>query len=278
MRLIASLKSSVSAIEIIKQVFTKQINAEIENFGLLRLNALNPDAPKLHVLLTSDKSLCGNYNALIFRHFGKIIKNTSDYKVVPIGSKGVSYANSNHNNFIIRSAKFMDLFNDHSQINILLEEIFSMYESGQISELIVHYVHSVSIASRHAHSESLFDLSSLLGDNCTNKDMQIITKELENVEGEAGHSEHNKEVDSILYEPDKSQVLLNLKRIYFRARFFNFFRNAYFSEMASRMIAMDSANRNSGEIQKKLTLEYNKKRQAAITNDLIDIINGSENI
>ena len=55
---------------------------------------------------------------------------------------------------------------------------------------------------------------------------------------------------------------------FLRARFFNIFRNAYFSELASRMVAMDSASRNSSEIEKSLTIDYNKKSKSITEDDL----------
>ena len=83
---------------------------------------------------------------------------------------------------------------------------------------------------------------------------------------------------NVIFEPEELEILKTMKNFYFRAKFFNFFRNAHFSELASRMIAMDNANRNSSELGKKMTLKYNKKRQENITKELIDIVNGSENV
>jgi F-type H+-transporting ATPase subunit gamma len=79
-----------------------------------------------------------------------------------------------------------------------------------------------------------------------------------------------------IYEPDGGEILSQLLPKSLRTRIFQSFLETQAGEQASRMIAMDAATRNAGDLIDQLTLDYNRARQAAITKELIEIVSGAE--
>ena len=93
-----------------------------------------------------------------------------------------------------------------------------------------------------------------------------------NTEGE------NKSEDSYEFEPDEDEILNNLLPMNISTQIFKAMLENSASEQGARMSAMDNATRNAGEMVDKLTIEYNRSRQAAITKELIEIISGAESL
>ena len=103
------------------------------------------------------------------------------------------------------------------------------------------------------------------------QEQQIIP--LKNSEVEGNSSDDNYE-----FEPDEDEILSNLLPKNISTQIFKAMLENSASEQGSRMSAMDSATRNAGEMVDKLTIEYNRSRQAAITKELIEIISGAESL
>jgi F-type H+-transporting ATPase subunit gamma len=92
------------------------------------------------------------------------------------------------------------------------------------------------------------------------------------------NSEEDKSEDSYEFEPDEDEILSNLLPKNISTQIFKAMLENSASEQGSRMSAMDNATRNAGEMVDKLTIEYNRSRQAAITKELIEIISGAESL
>lgn len=284
MQLIASSKmkkaqeevqSSNRTIEKIKTIFLSALEGmdPMQAVSSLNLAPVNPQAPVLYLLLSSDRGLCGNYNALVARKLQEMTKNDGNFLLGFVGKKVKSMlaAKYQHDKILPEiSYSFNEVFASSEKINLILDQIFNMFSEGKISDCQIIYVFAKNAISKEVKMQSLFDFKMLeYLCNCDPKSNKIASLS----------QEDEIDLDSKkIFEPGQLQVLQIAKDFYFRAKFFNFFRNAYFAEVASRMVAMDNAGKNSSEIQKNLTLSYNKKRQENITRDLIDIINGAENI
>ena len=91
-------------------------------------------------------------------------------------------------------------------------------------------------------------------------------------------SEDNTSEESYEFEPDEDEILSNLLPKNISTQIFKAMLENSASEQGSRMSAMDNATRNAGEMVDKLTIEYNRSRQAAITKELIEIISGAESL
>lgn len=277
---------SNQTIDLIRDMLISAINnsSDISKaFSFLNINKINNEAPILYLLISSDKGLCGNYNSLVIRKFTSIIKNENNYKVIFAGRKVKNILSNkiNHDNIIhdLSNFKFNELISNYDKISTILNRVFELFNNGEISDCKIVYVFSENIMSKKVIVESIFNFSefSQLQKSINNSNnLSINDEEYKIVESIANDKKIDQ--DGIIFEPNEEVNIKTIKNLYFRAKFFNFFRNAYFSELTSRMIAMDSANRNSSELAKKMTLRYNKKRQENITKELIDIVNGSENV
>jgi F-type H+-transporting ATPase subunit gamma len=91
-------------------------------------------------------------------------------------------------------------------------------------------------------------------------------------------ADHNNSDESYEFEPDEDEILSNLLPKNISTQIFKAMLENSASEQGSRMSAMDNATRNAGEMVDKLTIEYNRSRQAAITKELIEIISGAESL
>lgn len=256
--------SSNRVVSHVKNLLIKAANND-SSFLNVANDSRNESIETLFVVFCSDRGLCGNYNSIVMRKINEALRNKKNIKIAIIGNKIKAIVERQYGSFIDHdlSCKFDDCMKDESKISVIFDKILLMKKSGAVKNCKMIYVFSKNAMSREVKEIDLFSFDdfrlskSLIGDDVD------VDKNFE---------------EKTIYEEKKSDVIEYLSRFYFKAKFFNAFRSAYFSELASRMIAMDNASRNAQEIQNKLTLFYNKKRQANITNDLIDIINGAENL
>ena len=263
------VNSSNYVIDNIKNLFVRAVDGDISSVG--NLAPVNLNAPVLYIIFSSDRGLCGNYNNIVFRKIQENLNQNNNAKLIIVGNKVTTLLSSKYNELIDykNSIKFDDARKDMSKIVNLLENVFDMYKSGAISDCQVIYVHSKNAMTKSVKQVNFFKIDELAS---------LLSKKSSASNTTAEDVKNDGEIEPrYIYEGSKLEVIDYLLQFFLKARFFNIFRNAYFSELASRMIAMDNASRNSGEIEKELVTFYNKKRQANITSDLIDIINGAEN-
>ena len=276
-----AINSSNQVIETIKELLLRAIDGD--GSAASQLAPVNTEAPMLYVVFSSDRGLCGNYNNIIIKKVTEILTKVKNPRLIIVGNKALTFFARKCAGLIDlrNSMKFDDMRKDEEKIVNLLNNIFLMYRTGEISSCKIVFVRSKNAMSKEIAEVNLFnldELSNLLSDeNSAGKDIFDNSDNSINQNDSSDESNKAEEQASNLYEANKQEVIKYLIDYYLKTKFFNFFKSAYFSELASRMVAMDNASRNSNEIQKALTLKYNKKRQEIITRDLIDIINGSEN-
>ena len=208
------------------------------------------------VVVTADRGLCGAFNANILKKAEAFVRDEEaqgrKVDLIVVGNRGI------------------DFFSRRPQYNVVhtLGDIFSKtvkYEDGaQVADLITaKYVKgewdSVSVVYNEFKSAIRQDV--------------ILEKLLPIVPMEAKEGELT--VDYI-YEPSPEEVLDELLPLYFRTEVFRVFLESAASEHAARMTAMDNATNNAEEVITNLTLVYNKARQAAITNEILEVVGGAE--
>jgi F-type H+-transporting ATPase subunit gamma len=281
---IASVKSTQKITKAMKMVAAAKLrraqeNAEkgrpyAEKMNNIILNLTNgisdkENAPKLlsgtgeekvHlcIVLTSDRGLCGGFNTNIIKkakaYFKKISEEGKTLKIITVGSKGYD--------------QLKRVFKD----NII--EKMSFKESKTINYLDAEKVGKMIIES---FEKLEFDVCTIFYNKFKNvitqipQEQQIIPLKTSEVEGESSD-------DNYEFEPDEDEILNNLLPKNISTQIFKAMLENSASEQGSRMSAMDSATRNAGEMVDKLTIEYNRSRQAAITKELIEIISGAESL
>ncbi len=216
----------------------------------------------LCVVITADRGLCGGFNTNICRkaksYFEKIIKEGKTLKIFTVGSKGYEQLKRLYGSYIIEN------------INFKGTKQITYKEAEDIGNKIIKLF-----------NESQFDICKIFYNRFKNvmtqipQEQQIIPVENK----KKNESKESKNLDtSYEFEPEEDEILDNLLPKNISTQVFTAFLENAASEQGSRMTAMDSATRNAGDLVDKLTITYNRSRQAVITKELIEIISGAESL
>lgn len=204
-----------------------------------------------YILVTADSGLAGAYNSNAIRKLYQTIleRHTSpeQYTVVGIGRMGVDFCEKND----IPLAETIIGLEDqpkYAEIKGIASRAVQMYADEEIDELIIIYNHFVSAISQVIQTNTLIPVSNI-----------------DTVEATSNYE----------YEPDEEQILNVLLPQYAESLIYGALLDAKASEHAARMSAMKSATDNAGDLIDELTLSFNRARQAAITQEITEIVGGA---
>ena len=212
----------------------------------------------LCVVMTSDRGLCGGFNANIIKkaksYFSKILSEGKKLKIITVGSKGNDQLKRTFGDKIIENISFKNSKNaNYFDAEKVGKSIIEKFEKEEFDICTIFYNQFKNVITQIPQSQ------------------QIIPLNVEN-------DNQNNLVDSYEFEPDEDEILSNLLPKNISTQIFKAMLENSASEQGARMSAMDNATRNAGEMVDKLTIEYNRSRQAAITKELIEIISGAESL
>jgi F-type H+-transporting ATPase subunit gamma len=222
------------------------------------LSGSGNDKVHLCVVMTSDRGLCGGFNSNIIKkaksYFVKLVDEGKDLKIITVGSKGNdqlkrAYGDKIIANISFKESKHANYFDAEKVGKMVIEK----FEAEEFDVCTIFYNQFKNVITQIPQAQ------------------QIIPLNVEN-------SEEEKSEDSYEFEPDEDEILSNLLPKNISTQIFKAMLENSASEQGSRMSAMDNATRNAGEMVDKLTIEYNRSRQAAITKELIEIISGAESL
>ena len=212
----------------------------------------------LLIINSSDRGLCGGFNSNLFRNAKKWISDQQgqgkSVKIMTVGKKASSFYKKTDLDIV---ASFEDLNSNDRQLQVSEEiknKIMELFENNEIDEVSILFNKFVSAISQEPTYQSLIPLS--------------------NDETSEDESEANNSVFE--FEPDKNELLEYLVPRNFLTQIYRSVLESSASEHAARMTSMDNATRNAGDMIDRLTLTYNRTRQAFITKELIEIISGAE--
>jgi len=211
------------------------------------------------VVITADRGLCGGFNTNICRkaknYFEKILKEGKTLKIFTVGSKGYEQLKRVYGSYIIEKTNFKGF------------KKITYKEAEQIGEKIIKLF-----------NESKFDVCKIFYNKFKNVITQI-PQEQQIVPIENTKKKEEKTSDNFYeFEPEENEILDNLLPRNVSTQIFKAFLENAASEQGSRMTAMDNATRNAGDLVDRLTIHYNRSRQATITKELIEIISGAESL
>lgn len=212
------------------------------------------------LVITSDRGLCGAFNTNILRRAVEFLNERKaageQVSVSVVGRKSVDFFK--RRTWTIRQewpGVFDRLTYEHALD--IGQNIIQQYNEGTFDQLYVVYNEFKSVMQQRVMVEKFLPIESL-------------------EEKPSGQSSTDGPKGSYLYEPDEDELLETLLPKHFEVQAFRVLLESAAAEQAARMTAMDGATRNAGELIKKVTLFYNKTRQAAITKELMDIVGGAE--
>jgi F-type H+-transporting ATPase subunit gamma len=224
-----------------------QILKSAEKEDIFWMKELKEDDNPLSIVLTSDLGLCGAYNANVLKHFKKQAPKGS-YLVV--GIKGYSWFK--YRNFkLSRDLIHSDDLNFKS-ISDAMIEVIQKYREGEISSIRVYYTKFHNSVNFEPDSKQLLPFLTPESDE---KDV---------LEAET------------IFEPNAQVILDQMIPMTIISMVYRLYLESKTSEQASRRIAMENATDNAEEIVDHLTLKYNQSRQAAITQEISEIIAGAD--
>ena len=224
------------------------------------------DEVHLCVVMTADRGLCGGFNTnickLAKKHFRKITKEGKKLKIITIGTKGYDQIKSEYGKYVIKKINFKNKKKlSFIEANEIGKEILRLYEQNEFDKCYIFFNSFKNVITQIPRSELIIPATSL-SDLQSSKD--------KNTDYEETHSYE--------FEPEEDEILNELLPKNISVQILKAFLENAASEQGSRMTAMDNATRNAGDLVEKLTINYNRSRQASITKELIEIISGAESL
>ncbi len=205
-----------------------------------------------YLVITADMGLAGAYNNSVLKYvYGQIQEHhqsSDEYKVFVIGKVGVKYF-ENRNIEVAHQVTALPENLTFDDVKSIAKEAVGLFNYEEIDELFMVYNHFVSAISQELTDVKLLPLSDI-----------------------ETHEEHTVNYE---YEPDSQEVLKKLLPLYAEGLIYGALLDARAAEHAARMTAMRSSTDNATELIDKLTLSFNRARQAAITQELSEIVGGA---
>ncbi|WP_047503309.1 ATP synthase F1 subunit gamma [Staphylococcus sp. ZWU0021] len=207
-----------------------------------------------YLVITSDKGLAGAYNANVLKHLIKDIEekhaSKDDYSIVVLGQTGVDFLKNK--GYDIHDS-LIDVPDQPSfkEVQAIAKKAIGLYSEGEVDEVKIYFSHFVSVLENTPSTKTVLPLSP--------EDSSL------------GHGQ----MSSYEFEPDKEAILSVILPQYVESLIYGTILDAKASEHATRMTAMKNASDNASEIIDDLSIQYNRARQAAITQQITEIVGGS---
>jgi len=206
----------------------------------------------LLVPITSNRGLCGGFNANIIKQTLNLIRNDyagKDVSILSIGKKSSEYFR--HNNYNVISSHD-EIFADLTYDNIakISEDIMQSFLDLKYDKVVLIYNQFKNAATQNVMSENFLPVQS--------------------------PNDENASIGDYIFEPEKKEIIQQLIPKSLKTQMFKAVLDSHASEHGARMTAMHKATDNASELKKDLTLSYNKARQAAITAEILEIVGGAE--
>jgi F-type H+-transporting ATPase subunit gamma len=217
------------------------------------------DQVHLFVVATSDKGLAGAFNTniarLARRRAAELIAQGKTVKFYTIGKKGRAVLNRLYPNDFIHSIEpgALDKLR-FADARGYAEDLIARYEAGEFDVAHLFYSHFKSVLTQEPTEQQIIPVSIPAASGTATEGVSA----------------------AVEYEPDEEEILADLLPRNVAIQLFRAMRENSASEQGSKMTAMDNATRNAGDLIKRLSIQYNRARQAAITTELVEIISGAE--
>lgn len=255
-----------------------RLRFEEANLPLLRTRELKSVCL---LVVTGDRGLCGGYNANVIRRAERRIQELKaegvNYTLVLIGRKAIQYF-QRRNQPISTTFSSLEQIPTASEASTIADELLSLFLSETVDRVELIYTKFVSLVSSRPVVQTLLPLDP--------KEFVAQDDEIFRLTTRGGEFEVTREKlpasapmqfsKDMIFEQDPVQILDALLPLYLNNQLLRALQESAASELAARMTAMSNASDNAKELTKTLTLSYNKARQAAITQQLMEVVGGAE--
>jgi F-type H+-transporting ATPase subunit gamma len=205
----------------------------------------------LIIVVTSNRGLCGAFNSSVIKETINTIENNYqgvEVDLLTLGKKGNDILSKEYNVIDNRN----DVFDNITFENVagVAQQAMDMYVDGKYDKIEIVYNRFKNAATQIIQVEQFLPIKPVEGDTNTNQDY--------------------------IFEPSKEEIVLELIPKSLKTQLFKAVRDSFAAEHGARMTAMHKATDNAKELRDELLLTYNKARQAAITNEILEIVGGAE--
>jgi len=212
----------------------------------------------LCVVITADRGLCGGFNTNICRKakndFEEILKKGKTLKIFTVGSKGYEQLKRTYGSYVIEKLNFKGLKKiTYKEAETVGRKIIKLFNQNEFDVCKIYYNKFKNVITQIPQAQQIIPI-------------------------EKPKDEEKKIENFYEFEPEENEILEDLLPRNISTQIFKAILENAASEQGSRMTAMDNATRNAGDLVDKLTITYNRSRQAAITKELIEIISGAESL
>ena len=205
----------------------------------------------LLVVVTSNRGLCGGFNSSITKATQNAIKTTykdEQVDLLTIGKKGNDLLRKEHTVIENNTAIFDELTIDH--VAVIAEKLMQLFVDGAYDKIEIVYNSFKNAATQVVNVEQFLPIKPIEADGNVSADY--------------------------IFEPQKEEIVAALIPKSLKTQLFKALRDSFASEHGARMTAMHKATDNANDLRDSLLLTYNKARQAAITNEILEIVGGAE--
>ncbi|MBF9055606.1 F0F1 ATP synthase subunit gamma [Rhodobacterales bacterium HKCCA1065] len=215
------------------------------------------DQTHLLVVMTAERGLCGGFNSSIARlakaRIAKLTAQGKTVKVLTVGKKGREQLRREYANLLIGHVDLSEVKRvGYENAAAIAKDVMARFDAGEFDVATIFYNRFQSVISQIPTAQQIIPA--------------VFEDAAEDVGAETPYD----------YEPSEEAILSDLLPIGVTTQIFTALLENGASEQGARMSAMDNATRNAGDMIDKLTIEFNRSRQAVITNELIEIISGAE--
>ena len=220
------------------------------------LRGTGSDQTHLLVVMTAERGLCGGFNSNIAKlakqHAADLVAAGKTVKIITVGKKGRDSMKRDLGDHYIEHVDLSEVKRiGYLNAQDIAKGVLSRFEAGEFDVATIFYARFINVVSQVPTAQ------------------QIIPASFEATQGDAVATLYD-------YEPDEEAILADLLPRGVATQIYTALLENGASEQGARMSAMDNATRNAGDMIDKLTIEFNRSRQAVITNELIEIISGAE--
>ena len=229
-------------------------DSEIENI----YGRISPPEKVLIIVVTSNRGLCGAFNTNVINEARRVISEKyadqlekGNLKLLTIGKKGFDYFRKLKVNMLPDQN---NLYNDltFENVTIVAEEVMKGFESKEFDRIELIYNQFKNAAVQNLTNEVFLPVETVVSEN-----------------GKTSPTDY-------IYEPDQEEIVKELIPKSLKIQFYKAILNSFVAEHGARMTAMHKATDNATDLIRDLTLQYNKARQAAITNQILEVVSGAE--
>lgn len=219
------------------------------------------DQVQLLVVITSDRGLCGAFNSSVVREarrqIQRLLGEGKTVKLLTVGRKGRDQLRRDYASLIVQSYEDVGRRRlSFADADTITNKLLEMFEAGEFEVASVVFNKFKSAISQEVTIQQVIPFA---------------------IEANVTKAEESAEVKPLYeFEPDEERILSDLLPRNLAIQVYNALLESAASEQGARMTAMDNATRNAGDMINKLTITYNRTRQAYITKELIEIISGAE--